>query len=160
MKKNALSLFFVFFLCTSLPFAHQEKETSVDDFFASIQQSISQRNIQDYLASYAEHLQEGENSRILTLFETFEVEDVLFRVAHKQTTGPDAFRIHVQALFQNSYAVKIETWRVELKRDQGSWIIQDLLCFRIMLDNDWTMTVTRDNQRLGFHINGNDVKRC
>ncbi len=125
MKKNALSFFFVFFLCVSLPFALQEKETSVDDFFASIQQSISQRNIQDYLSSYAEHLREGENSNILNLFETFEVEDVLFRIAHKQKESPDTFRIHVQVLFQNSFAVKIETWRVELKRIQGNWLIQE-----------------------------------
>jgi hypothetical protein len=125
MKKNLLSLFFVFFLCIPLLFALQENGMTVDDFFINMQQSVSQRNIQGYLTCFAEHLRESENNKILTLFETFEVEDVLFRVAHSQKTSTDTFRIHVQVLFQNSYAVKIETWRLDLRSDQGHWLIQE-----------------------------------
>lgn len=125
MKKVVLSFIFVLFFCLALPFAVQESGMTVDDFFASIQQSVSQRNIQAYLASYADHLRESENENILTLFETFEVEDVLFRVAHSQKTSPDTSRIHVQVLFQNSYAAKIETWRLDLRKDQGRWSIQE-----------------------------------
>lgn len=125
MKKIVLGIVLVLFLCLSLSFAVQESGMTVDDFFTSIQQSVSQRNIQAYLASYAEHLREAENNNILTLFETLEVEDVLFRVAHSQKTSADTLRVHVQVLFQNAYAVKIETWRLELQRNQGRWSIQD-----------------------------------
>jgi hypothetical protein len=123
MRKIALYFFLVFVLCTSLPFAHQEERTTVDDFFIKIQKSVSQRNIEDYLASFVDHLREEENNNILALFNTFEVEDVLFRIAHTQKTSPETFRIHVQVLFQNAYAVRIETWRLELHNDQGNWII-------------------------------------
>jgi hypothetical protein len=125
MKKIFLALGLVFFLCISQSFAFQEREDTVVEFFSNIQRSVSQRDIQAYLSSYAEHLRERENKSILTLFDTFEVETVFFRVAHSQKTGAETFRIHVQALFQNSYAVKIETWRLELIRDKGHWLIQE-----------------------------------
>ncbi len=125
MKRIFLALCFVLFLCIPLSFAFQENEKIVDDFFSNIQQSVSQRDIQAYLGSFAEHLRERENDNILSLFDTFEVETVLFHVAHSQKTGADAFQIHVQVLFQSSYAVKIETWRLKLVKNRGHWVIQE-----------------------------------
>jgi hypothetical protein len=115
----------VLFLCIPLLLSFQENEQTVDNFFLNIQQSVSQRDIQAYLSSYAEHLRERENDNILSLFDTFEVETVLFHVAHSQKTGADAFLIHVQVLFQNSYAVKIETWRLKLVKNRSHWVIQE-----------------------------------
>ena len=125
MKNLCLTLGLVFFLCISLSFAFQERDKTVDEFFSNIQLSVSQGDIQAYLSSYAEHLRERENISILTLFDTFEVETVFFRIAHSQKTGAETFRIHVQVLFQNSYAVKIEMWRLDLIRDRGHWLIQE-----------------------------------
>jgi hypothetical protein len=125
MKYLCLTLGFVFFLCISLSFAFQERDNTIDEFFSNIQLSISQGDIQAYLSFYAEHLREREHNSILTLFDTFEVETVFFRIAHSQKTGAETFRIHVQVLFQNSYAVKIETWRADLIRVRGQWLIQE-----------------------------------
>ncbi len=125
MKNNFLALGLVFFLCISLSFAFQEREKTVDEFFSNIQLSVRQGDIQAYLSSYAEHLRERENNRILALFDTFELETVFFRVAHSQKTGAETFRIHVQVLFQSFYAVKIEIWRLDLIRDRGHWLIQE-----------------------------------
>jgi hypothetical protein len=125
MKNRVLALGLVFFLCISLSLAVQEREETVDAFFSNIQQSVSQGDIQAYLSFYAAHLREMENSRLVALFNTFEVDNVFFRVAHTQKTGMDASRIHVQVLFQNSFAAKIETWRLDLTRDQGHWLIQE-----------------------------------
>ena len=125
MKNKVFALGLVFFLSISLSFAVQEREETVDEFFSDIQQSVSQGDTQAYLSSFAEHLRERENNRLLTLYNTFEVEDVFFRIAHTQETGTDAYRIHVQVLFQNSYAVKIETWRLDLLKSQGEWLIHE-----------------------------------
>ncbi len=125
MKRIFLALCLVLFLCIPLLLSFQENEQTVDNFFLNIQQSVSQRDIQAYLSSYAEHLRERENDNILSLFDTFEVETVLFHVAHSQKTGADAFLIHVQVLFQNSYAVKIETWRLKLVKNRSHWVIQE-----------------------------------
>ena len=125
MKRTFLALCLVLFLCIPLLLSFQENEQTVDDFFSNIQQTVGQRDIQAYLSSYAEHLRERENDNILSLFDTFEVETVLFHVTHSQKTGADAFQIHVQVLFQNSYAVKIEIWRLNLVKNRGHWVIQE-----------------------------------
>ncbi len=125
MKRFVLAVWVVGVLCFSLLFAFQENAKTVEDFFLDIQQSVSQRDIQAYLSSYAEHLRERERNSILTLFEKLEVETVLFHIAHSQTTSAGTFQIHVQVLFQNSYAAKIETWRLELKKDRNHWLIQE-----------------------------------
>lgn len=91
MKRTFLALCLVLFLCIPLLLSFQENEQTVDDFFSNIQQSVGQRDIQAYLSSYAEHLRERENDNILSLFDTFDVETVLFHVTHSQKTGADAF---------------------------------------------------------------------
>jgi hypothetical protein len=125
MKNSALAVGLLFILCMSLSFTVQESEETVEEFFSKIEQSVSQRDVQAYLNSFAEHLRERENNRILTLFNTFEVDNVFFHVAHTRITGAETSRLHVQVLFQNSYAVKIETWRLDLLRDQSRWLIQE-----------------------------------
>jgi hypothetical protein len=125
MKRISFALCLLFFLCGSLLLAFQENELSIDGFFSNIQQSVKHKDIQTYIGFYAEHLRERENKNIFALFDTFEVENVFFRVAHSKKLNANTYQIHAQVLFQNSYAVKIETWRLEVVYDQTRWIIQE-----------------------------------
>jgi len=125
MKKISWLLCVLLFLGFMPLFAFQETERTVGEFFENIQQSFGNRDIQAYLNSYAQHLKQNEEDNVRRLFDAFEVETALFHIAHSQETSAGALRIHLQVLFQNSYAVRMETWRVELLRVQDNWLIQE-----------------------------------
>ncbi|MGD9346510.1 MAG: M1 family aminopeptidase, partial [Candidatus Aminicenantes bacterium] len=124
--KNIVWIFCLVLSLSFMPvFSLQETGKTVGEFVAKIQQSIENHDIQAYLNSYAENLKQEEKNKIQRLFDAFEVETALFHIAHVQETGIGTSRIHLQVLFQNPYAVRMETWRVELRRDQDDWLIQE-----------------------------------
>ncbi len=125
MKKFFFPLCLVLVLCDFLLPAYPESELNIDTFFSAIQRSVELKDIPAYLDSFAEHLREREKERIVSLFDTFEVESLSFHVAHSKKTGEKNYQAYAQVLFENKYIVLIETWRLDLVQDETRWRIQD-----------------------------------
>jgi hypothetical protein len=104
---SRLSLFF--FLAFSLiPYVAAE-EQSISEFISQIQKSLESQNIPAYLESFSDEIKMDS----VTLFKPGK----LIQTEHEA-------RVYLQALFQNSYSVSIETWHLSLIKVNGKWLIE------------------------------------
>jgi len=98
---------------------------NLNEFIIQIQDSIMKRDLAAYLENFIFEIREIEESNFKNMFDLFEMERVaLFKTSELSQTG-DAAEIYLQAFFQNSFSVIIETWHLNLIRVDDLWKVKE-----------------------------------
>lgn len=124
--KNRLIIFFLLLVLTTFPRSLQTTDIpGIGDFVSGIQESLRTNDIEGYLRNFSLDIREEEGEKIRYLFDQYEAENVnLFRTRKGRDEG-DLSTVYIQALFQNTYSVVIETWKLLLRQDNGRWQIKE-----------------------------------
>lgn len=104
----------VVFLC--LFSLNSPAEQSINDLLGGIQASLRKGDIDAYLMYFAPEVRSEEEARIRYFFDQFRTEDVTFYRAKRGGSREENAKIYLQAIFQNSYSVMIETWLLVVQR--------------------------------------------
>ena len=122
MKKRFIVQIFVFSLLSlSLTFEAASQEDPLNEFIVQIQKSLNERNIPAYLENFQEELRAEEEASIKMNFDQLLMDRVTLYKAGKLNQIADETIVFLQALFQNSFSVKIENWRLSLIQAEGRW---------------------------------------
>ena len=125
--KNRLisSLFFIFLLTCILHPQAYSAEQNLNDVILRIQNSIAQKDVTAYLENFSEEIKAAEESSFNDKFKLFGMEKaVLFKIGETVLSESEA-EVYVQALFQNSYSVIIETWHLNLLKVDEIWQVRE-----------------------------------
>lgn len=98
---------------------------NINQLIVDIQSSLKQGDIPAYLLNFSPEFRPKEEERIRYLFDEFQMEDLTLFRAKRGTSDEEENTIYLQALFQNSYSVVIETWQLILQRVKDHWQIQE-----------------------------------
>ncbi len=125
MKVRLIVAIAALFLFTSVlvPLASAQ-EQELNDLLFQIQKTINLKEIPAYLENLSEEIRGEEESRIKEKFSTFQMENVALYRAGKLSQKDDEAELYLQALFQNSFSVIIENWRLSLVKVDGRWRIK------------------------------------
>lgn len=125
MRKGTLLLALI--VCLSfcpLP-VHSVEEGEIDAFLHQLSDTLANGQINAYLEFFADNLKKEERQRIHDLADDFKLETVSFFKSHVQELGRLGFKVFLQVLYQGSYSVVLETWRVRLRQVDGRWSIRE-----------------------------------
>lgn len=125
--KNKLFIQFslLFFLTLFLiPQVAAEKQ-SISEFISQIQKSLELKDIPAYLESFSDEIREKEESNIKDKFDLSQMDSVTLFRASRMIRKEDEAKIYLQALFQNSHSVVIETWLLSLLNVDDQWQIKE-----------------------------------
>jgi len=118
-----LSIFFLLIL-SFVPQVTAE-EQNISEFIVQIQRSLEQKDIPAYLENFSETIREQEKLSIEDMFNHFRMDNVtLFKVNKLSRIGNEA-SIYLQALFESSYSVVLETWNLKLLMEDDRWQIKE-----------------------------------
>ena len=118
-----LSIFFLLIL-SFVPQVTAE-EQNISEFIVQIQRSLEQKDIPAYLENFSETIREQEKLNIEDMFNHFRMDNVtLFKVNKLSRIGNEA-SIYLQALFESSYSVVLETWSLKLLMEDDRWQIKE-----------------------------------
>jgi len=125
MRKASLLLALV--VCVSFyPLsANSAEEGEIDVFLQRLSDTLTNGEIDEYLEFFAENLRQEERRYILGLSDGFQLETVSFFTAHVHKLGRLGFQVFLQVLYQSSYSVVLETWRVRLREVNDQWSIRE-----------------------------------
>ncbi len=126
MKSNVIVRLFAFILfALSINLQSYAQAQSLSDFIVQIQNSLTQKDTNAYLDYYSDDIRRREESDIRNKFDSFAMESVaLFKMSEKNHSDNKA-EVYLQAIFQNSYSVIIETWHLNLIEIDERWKIQE-----------------------------------
>jgi hypothetical protein len=119
---SRLSLFF--FLAFSLISYVAAEEQSISEFISQIQKSLESQDIPAYLESFSREIRDREGLVVKDKFNNLQMDSVTLFKPSKLTQTEHEARLYLQALFQNSYSVAIETWHLSLIKVNGQWLIE------------------------------------
>jgi hypothetical protein len=114
----ALSLLLLF-----LAFEARSQEDAAAEVVAQMQKSLNERNISAYLENFKEELRAKEEASIRMRFDQFRMDSVTLYKAGTLSETADETKLFLQALFQNSFSVMIENWRLSLIQADGRWMV-------------------------------------
>ncbi len=97
----------------------------ITEFILELQNNLSSRSFDLYLEAYAPELRESQSQDLSRYFDLLKMESVTMTWANKRTVDPADPTLYLQVVFQNTYAVLIETWQLILEKDDGGWRIKD-----------------------------------
>lgn len=124
MKKRFIIQAFAFsLLLLFLAFEARSQEEAADELIAQMQKSLNERDIPAYLKNFEEKLRAEEEASLKRRFDQFLIEGVTLYKAGKLSQTADETKIFLQALFQNSFLVMIENWRMSLIQVNGRWMV-------------------------------------
>ena len=111
MKSRLIfSLFLIFLLaCILHPWAYSA-EQNLNDVILRIQNSITQKDVTAYLENFSNEIKAIEESNFNDKFDLFGMEQAALFKTGETILSENEAEVYVQALFQNSYSVIIETW--------------------------------------------------
>jgi len=124
--KNRFILWFplLFFLTFSLIPQVVAQEKSISEFISQIQKSLERKDIPAYLESFSDEIRDKEGLSVKDKFNNLQMDSVTLFKPSKLTQTENQARVYLQALFQNSYSVAMETWRLSLIKVNGQWLIE------------------------------------
>lgn len=124
MKKRFIIQAFAFLLLfLLLAFEARSQEDAATGLVAQMQKSLNERDIPAYLENFEEELRAKEEASIKSRFDQFLMDSVTLYKAGKLSQTADETKIFLQALFQNSFSVMIENWRLSLIQVDGRWMV-------------------------------------
>ena len=125
MKNRPIHQFFLFVLIIiSLYSRVIAGEQNLNDFILQIQDSFAQKDVAAYLKNFSEEIQAVEESSFKDKFDLFQIERATLFKTSEMILSKNEAEIYLQAMFQNSYSVIIETWHLILRRMEDLWQIQ------------------------------------
>jgi len=123
-NKFIVLLSFLFLLTLFLVPNLTAEEQNISEFISQIQRSLEQRDIPAYLENFSGAMRDQEKLKIEDKFNHFMMDSVsIFKASRLNRTGNEA-SIYLQALFQNTYSVVIETWNLKLLIEDERWQIK------------------------------------
>lgn len=124
--KNRLISFVLLFVLAFFPGSSLENNVpSIADFVSSIQETLRTNDIEGYLMKFSPEIRKQEGERINSLFNLHKTTDVHLFPTRKGQGDGGVPTVYIQALFQNSHSVVIETWKLRLQPDEGHWQIKE-----------------------------------
>jgi hypothetical protein len=123
-NRSVLWLPLFFFLAFSLAPQVVAEEQSISEFISQLQESIERKDIPAYLESFSDELREKEESDIKDKFNLLQMDSVTLFKPSKLTQTERKAKLYLQAMFQNSYSVAIETWHLSLIETSNQWLIE------------------------------------
>ena len=126
MKRKPVHLFLILILLACvLNLESKPEPQNLNEFIAQIQNSIMNKDLAAYLENFIFEIRETEESNFKNMFDLFEMESVaLFKTSELSQTG-DTAEIYLQAFFQNSFSVIIETWHLNLVKVGDLWKVKE-----------------------------------
>jgi hypothetical protein len=125
MKSNLIARIFVLILfALSINLQSYAQAQNLNDFIVQIQNSLTQKDMNAYLENYSDDIRGREESNIRDKFDSFAMERVALFKMGEMGQGDDGAEVYLQAIFQNSYSVIIETWHLNLLEINDRWKIQ------------------------------------
>lgn len=97
----------------------------IPEFILSLQDNLSPQRIDSYLNAYAPELREAQRKELSRYFDSLGMESVALTWVNKANLDPAEPTVFLQAVFQNSFAVLIETWQLRLQKRDGRWLIME-----------------------------------
>ncbi len=125
MRKVLLLLTLIVYLSFCPPSMNSAEEGTIDIFLQQLSSRFMDGEINEYLEFFADNLKEEERQRIQELNSMVQLEKVSFFKVHTQELGRLGFRVFLQALYQSSYSIILETWRVRLREVNDQWSIRE-----------------------------------
>lgn len=125
MRDKIIIFSFLLIFFSSFVFPATNREKDIDDLIAQLQESLKMKDITSYLENFSPEVRKEEEEEIRNLFGKFQIEDVALFKVKKGINGKGKFKIYLQALFQNSYFVVIETWQLALAKEKDRWQIKE-----------------------------------
>jgi hypothetical protein len=123
-NRLVLRLPLFFFLAFSLVPQVVAEEQSISEFISKLQESIERKDIPAYLESFSDEMREKEELDIKGKFNLLQMDSVTLFKPSKLTQTKSEAKVYLQALFQNSYSVAIETWHLSLIKMDNQWLIE------------------------------------
>jgi hypothetical protein len=125
MKSNLITRIFALILFTlSINLLGTAQAQNLNDFIVQIQDSLNQKDMNEYLENYSDDIRGREESDIRDKLDSFTMERVALFKMGEMGQGEDRAEVYLQAIFQNSYSVIIETWHLNLLVINDRWMIQ------------------------------------
>ena len=125
MKSNLIARIFAFILfALSINLQGYAQAQNLNDFIVQIQNSLTQKDMNAYLENFSDDIRGREESDIRDKFDSFAMERVALFKMGEMDQGEDKAEVYLQAIFQNSYSVIIETWHLNLLEINDRWKIQ------------------------------------
>jgi len=126
MKGKYIRRFLVLILLASaLNLQAKPGSQNLNEFIVQIQNSIMKRDLGAYLENFVFEIREVEELNFKNMFDLLDMDRVaLFKTSELSQTG-DAAEIYLQALFQNSFSVIIETWHLNLVKVDDLWKVKE-----------------------------------
>jgi len=114
------------FLLTGMLFSPGlSAEQSLDSFLSQVKLSLETQNMPAYLSALAPDLWNQEKIMLLSIREDLGFDGISVFKSRGQSQQGNRARAYFQVLFENSYSVYIEVWRLDIqKRDHGWQIIK------------------------------------
>lgn len=124
LKKGALFSLFTFvhtIILLSPLFGVQEQ--GLDEFVASLKRLMESKDIPAYVQSFVPEAQALEGARIRSMFQNYGMDSVSVYIASLQPRNDREAYVYLRLFFQNPTSVKLDIWRLSLKRLDGQWAI-------------------------------------
>ncbi len=126
MKDRLISsLFLVFLLACVMHSRVHSGEQNLNDFILRIQNSIAQKDVTAYLENFSDEIKAAEELNFNDKFGIFGMEEAALFKTGETILSENEAEVYVQALFQNSYSVIIETWHLSLLKVDDLWQVQE-----------------------------------
>jgi hypothetical protein len=106
---------FSLFICPSFG------DQGVQEVIAKMQDALKRKDISSYLEFFIPELREKEEQAIFYKFNQIEMKEVTFFKTDRLNETDDGIRVYQKVLFENSYAVVIEVWRLDFVDNDGQW---------------------------------------
>lgn len=100
-------------------------DQGIPEFILSLQDSLSPQRIDSYLDAYEPELREAQRKEFSRYFDSLGMESATLTWANKTNLDPAEPTVFLQAVFQNSFAVLVETWQLRLQNREGRWWIME-----------------------------------
>lgn len=127
MKKIRVWFCFIFLFYWSILFsfsqASQGTGQSLDAFIAQVKLAIESRNFAAYVNLLAPELRSREEAVLTSAIENLGFDTISIFKSHEQAQKNNIINVYLQVLYQNAYAARIETWRLDLRENGETWQI-------------------------------------
>ncbi|MEA2005350.1 MAG: M1 family aminopeptidase [Acidobacteriota bacterium] len=125
MERRFFSLAFllIFLICISP--LYSESQQSINELITKLQTALERKDIPAYLNTFSPELRLDEKESLESHLRDFEADSISVFPSFESIEEEDETTVFLRVLFQNSYSVFIELWKLSLFKENGRWLIKD-----------------------------------
>ena len=101
------------------------QEGNLDEFLSKVETALESNDVNLYLTALSPDLRKREGLSITSYLENFGFETISIFKSGMTSQDSDQAYVFFQVLYQNSYSALLEIWRLDLKRAEGLWRINE-----------------------------------